>query len=72
MVLGDERQLRETAQCGTLPFYPPESSNGVARGYARWITDNYRESFDRFAVSGILFNPGALRASSNFSSAAPL
>jgi len=37
------------------PFYP-RSPYGVAKLYAHWITKNYRESYDMFAVSGILFN----------------
>lgn len=37
------------------PFYP-RSPYGVAKVYGHWITVNYRESFDLFAVSGILFN----------------
>lgn len=37
------------------PFYP-RSPYGVAKLYGHWITINYRESFDMFATSGILFN----------------
>ncbi len=37
------------------PFYP-RSPYGVAKVYGHWITVNYRESYDMFAVSGILFN----------------
>ena len=37
------------------PFYP-RSPYGVAKPYGHWITKNYRESYDMFAVSGILFN----------------
>jgi GDPmannose 4,6-dehydratase len=37
------------------PFYP-RSPYGVAKLYGHWITVNYRESYDLFAVSGILFN----------------
>lgn len=37
------------------PFYP-RSPYGVAKVYAHWITKNYRESYDMFACSGILFN----------------
>ena len=37
------------------PFYP-RSPYGVAKLYSHWITKNYRESYDMFAVSGILFN----------------
>jgi len=39
----------------TTPFYP-RSPYGVAKLYAHWITKNYRESYDMFNVSGILFN----------------
>jgi GDPmannose 4,6-dehydratase len=39
----------------TTPFYP-RSPYGVAKLYGHWITVNYRESYDMFNVSGILFN----------------
>lgn len=39
----------------STPFYP-RSPYGVAKVYGHWITVNYRESFNMFAVSGILFN----------------
>ena len=39
----------------TTPFYP-RSPYGVAKAYAHWMTVNYRESYDIFGVSGILFN----------------
>jgi GDPmannose 4,6-dehydratase len=42
-------------QCETTPFYP-RSPYGVAKVYGHWITVNYRESYQLFAVSGILFN----------------
>jgi len=45
----------ETPQNENTPFYP-RSPYGVAKTYAHWITVNYRESYDIFAVSGILFN----------------
>ncbi|MEK5235058.1 GDP-mannose 4,6-dehydratase [Paenibacillus sp. FSL L8-0470] len=45
----------ETPQRETTPFYP-RSPYGVAKVYGHWITVNYRESFDMFACSGILFN----------------
>ena len=45
----------ETPQRETTPFYP-RSPYGVAKVYGHWITVNYRESFNLFAVSGILFN----------------
>ncbi len=45
----------ETPQRESTPFYP-RSPYGVAKVYGHWITVNYRESYDLFAVSGILFN----------------
>ncbi len=45
----------ETPQKESTPFYP-RSPYGVAKVYGHWITVNYRESFDMFAASGILFN----------------
>jgi len=45
----------ETPQRELTPFYP-RSPYGVAKLYGHWITVNYRESFNLFAVSGILFN----------------
>ena len=45
----------ETPQHEDTPFYP-RSPYGVAKLYGHWITVNYRESFNLFAVSGILFN----------------
>lgn len=48
-------KVRETPQTENTPFYP-RSPYGVAKVYGHWITVNYRESFDLFAVSGILFN----------------
>jgi GDPmannose 4,6-dehydratase len=45
----------ETPQKETTPFYP-RSPYGVSKVYGHWITVNYRESFDMFASSGILFN----------------
>ena len=48
-------KVQETPQSETTPFYP-RSPYGVAKAYGHWITVNYRESYDLFAVSGILFN----------------
>jgi GDPmannose 4,6-dehydratase len=48
-------KVAETPQCETTSFYP-RSPYGVAKVYGHWITVNYRESYDLFAVSGILFN----------------
>ena len=45
----------EVPQKEDTPFYP-RSPYGVAKVYGHWITVNYRESFDLFASSGILFN----------------
>lgn len=45
----------ETPQRESTPFYP-RSPYGVAKVYGHWITVNYRESYDMFAVSGVLFN----------------
>ncbi|GMK41172.1 GDP-mannose 4,6-dehydratase [Paenibacillus sp. CCS19] len=45
----------ETPQKETTPFYP-RSPYGVAKVYGHWITTNYRESYNMFACSGILFN----------------
>ena len=45
----------EVPQTEATPFYP-RSPYGVAKVYGHWITVNYRESFDMFAASGILFN----------------
>ena len=47
--------VREVPQTETTPFYP-RSPYGVAKAYGHFITVNYRESFNLFAVSGILFN----------------
>jgi GDPmannose 4,6-dehydratase len=48
-------KVQETPQNETTPFYP-RSPYGVAKVYGHWITVNYRESYNLFAVSGILFN----------------
>jgi len=48
-------KVREVPQSETTPFYP-RSPYGVAKVYGHFITVNYRESYDLFAVSGILFN----------------
>ncbi|WP_339305829.1 GDP-mannose 4,6-dehydratase [Paenibacillus sp. FSL L8-0435] len=48
-------KVMETPQRETTPFYP-RSPYGVAKVYGHWITVNYRESFDMYACSGILFN----------------
>ena len=48
-------KVREKPQHEGTPFYP-RSPYGVAKVYGHFITVNYRESYDLFAVSGILFN----------------
>lgn len=48
-------KVLEVPQDEDTPFYP-RSPYGVAKVYGHWITINYRESFDMFAASGILFN----------------
>lgn len=48
-------QVREIPQTELTPFHP-RSPYGVAKVYGHYITVNYRESYDMFAVSGILFN----------------
>lgn len=48
-------KVQAVPQTEDTPFYP-RSPYGVAKVYGHWITVNYRESFDMFAVSGILFN----------------
>jgi GDPmannose 4,6-dehydratase len=47
--------IQEPMQSETTPFYP-RSPYGVAKLYGHWITVNYRESFNIFGCSGILFN----------------
>ena len=58
-------QVAETPQKETTPFYP-RSPYGVAKLYAHWITINYREAYDLFACSGILFNHESPRRGENF------
>jgi GDPmannose 4,6-dehydratase len=48
-------KVREVPQTELTPFYP-RSPYGVAKAYGHFITVNYRESYDLFAASGILFN----------------
>jgi GDPmannose 4,6-dehydratase len=47
--------VQEVPQSETTPFYP-RSPYAVAKLYGYWITVNYREAYDMFAVNGILFN----------------
>jgi len=48
-------KVQEIPQVESTPFWP-RSPYGVAKVYGHWITVNYRESYNLFAVSGILFN----------------
>ena len=48
-------KVQAIPQTETTPFYP-RSPYGVAKLYGHWITKNYRESYNMFACSGILFN----------------
>lgn len=48
-------KVQEVPQSESTPFYP-RSPYGVAKVYGHWITVNYRESYDMYACSGILFN----------------
>jgi len=48
-------KVQEVPQRETTPLYP-RSPYGVAKAYGHWITVNYRESYNMYAVSGILFN----------------
>ena len=48
-------KVKQTPQNENTPFHP-RSPYGVAKVYGHWITINYRESYDLFTISGILFN----------------
>jgi GDPmannose 4,6-dehydratase len=58
-------EVQEIPQKETTPFYP-KSPYAVAKLYAHWITKNYRESYNMFACSGILFNHSSKRRGENF------
>ena len=58
-------KVTEVPQRESTAFYP-RSPYGVAKVYGHWITVNYRESFDMFAVSGILFNHESPRRGKEF------
>ena len=58
-------KVQEVPQTEATPFHP-RSPYGVAKVYAHWITVNYRESYDLFATSGILFNHGSPRRGLEF------
>lgn len=57
--------VQETPQKETTPFYP-RSPYGVAKLYGHWITKNYRESYNLYACSGILFNHESERRGKEF------
>ena len=57
--------VQETPQKETTPFYP-RSPYGVAKLYGHWIVKNYRESYNMYACSGILFNHESPRRGQNF------
>lgn len=58
-------KVKETPQTEKTPFHP-RSPYGVAKLYSFWITKNYREAYDLFAVNGILFNHESERRGKNF------
>lgn len=57
--------VQEVPQTERTPFYP-RSPYGVAKLYGFWIVKNYRESYNMFACSGILFNHESPRRGHNF------
>lgn len=58
-------KVREVPQTENTPFHP-RSPYGVAKAYGHFITVNYRESYDLFACSGILFNHESPRRGKEF------
>src|SRR5438270_11955502 len=58
-------KVREVPQTETTPFYP-RSPYGVSKVFAHYITINYRESYNLFAVSGMLFNHESQRRGLEF------
>jgi GDPmannose 4,6-dehydratase len=58
-------KVQEVPQKESTPLYP-RSPYGVAKVYGHWITINYRESYDMFACSGILFNHESERRGKEF------
>ena len=58
-------KVQEVPQTETTPFWP-RSPYGCAKVYAHWLTINYRESYDLFACSGILFNHESPRRGETF------
>jgi len=58
-------KVQEVPQKETTPFYP-RSPYGIAKLYGYWITKNYREAYNMFAVNGILFNHESERRGETF------
>lgn len=58
-------KVQEVPQTENTPFYP-RSPYGVSKVYGHWITVNYRESYEMFTVSGILFNHESPRRGREF------
>lgn len=58
-------KVREVPQTEETPFYP-RSPYGVAKMYGYWITKNYREAYDMFACTGVLFNHESPRRGETF------
>ena len=58
-------KVKETPQNESTPFYP-RSPYAISKVYGHWITVNYRESYDLFAVSGICFNHESPRRGKEF------
>ena len=58
-------KVRESPQTEQTPFHP-RSPYGVAKAYGHYLTQNYRESYGMFAVSGILFNHESPRRGTEF------
>ena len=58
-------KVQEPVQSETTPFYP-RSPYGVSKVFSYWITKNYRESYNMFACTGILFNHESERRGAEF------
>lgn len=58
-------KVQEVPQSETTPFYP-RSPYAVAKQFGFWITKNYREAYNMYAVNGILFNHESERRGENF------
>ena len=61
----DVGKVQAIPQTEDTPFYP-RSPYGVAKLYGHWITKNYRESYNMYACSGILFNHESERRGKEF------